>query len=80
MGGLSSIADFKTIAYFRKDKGPSFLQDLLWFVLLCRALNCSAKRALGSVRRLLQRRLQGVRPEAPVHDGKKMMLGLSSRA
>ena len=47
MGGLSSIADFKTIAYFRKDKGPSHLQDLLWFVLLCRRLELFSEASVG---------------------------------
>ena len=74
MGGLSSIADFKTIAYFRKDKGPSHLQDLLWFVLLCRRLELFSEASVGLGAAAFATTLARVRPEAPVHDGKKMML------
>jgi transposase len=40
------MPDFKTIADFRKDNGEAIRKVCREFVVLCRRLNCSAKRAL----------------------------------
>src|SRR5438874_3188991 len=42
------MPDFKTVADFRKDNGEAIRKVCREFVVLCRRLDCSAKRALRS--------------------------------